>query len=364
MSQLITLDHVFSFAARIIIPNNNNHHDDDNDDNEFASKILDSLVNSPQQFSKILFKVFPSLNNFVSQDEIGADDEQNWETISVLTNSILGIPSSVISVSTKNQIVMIRNLAVLFFFDQVANDNSFQGEFTLTSSHSLSLPKILKMNILADEIVLPDEIVEFVQSKESANVLLRGGCIPVISGRQQQKQQRTKTTTSTNRQLEFSRADEIETDDENEEKKFTNVVNQRNEEEHEETKSSIRASCEALRHILTSYSSMVDAALGNSEELSESSKHRTALQAGMKHIDQIEQELKFSFSKTTTTKNFVSPQSQGVSPGSFVQDQILGNRRGEMIMTEELQAMIIRVIRERDQAKEETMKLREELRMI
>jgi hypothetical protein len=304
------------------------------------------------------------LNNFVSQDEIGADDEQNWETISVLTNSILGIPSSVISVSTKNQIVMIRNLAVLFFFDQVAHDNSFQGEFTLTSSHSLSLPKILKMNILTDEIVLPDEIVEFVQSKESANVLLRGGCIPVISGRQQQQQQhRTKTTTSTNRQLEFSRADEIETDDENEEKKFTNVVDQRNEEEHEETKSSIRASCEALRHILTSYSSMVDAALGNSEELSESSKHRTALQEGMKHIEQIEQELKFSFSKTTTTKNFVSPQSQGVSPGTFVQDQILGSR-GEMIMTEELQAMIIRVIRERDQAKEETMKLREELRMI
>lgn len=375
MSQLITLDHIFAFAARILPPFEN---DDDDDDSEFAAKILDRLTcekeNNSVNFANILYRVFPSLANYCRPPS-DVSIIISWATIRILVHSILGIPPTVIDLQLSSEISrenMIRNLAVLFFFDQVARDNTFQGEFTLSSSassSSIQLSKILRRRMTnhGEEIELPNEIVEFVQSKESVNVLYRGGCIPIADVASSSPRQQPQNSRNPNRQLEFSRVEEISDEEENDHQN-------QHQHHHQQFLTSVASSCDSLRHILASYADMVDAALGNSRELSESSQHRTALQAGLRSIDRIMAECQQqsgrkdeSSQQSKSRKRKSKTQDEGnISPGTYIQQNLRhhNNSDGEgpspSRMSEEMQSMIIRVIRERDQAREEVAKLREQ----
>ena len=120
---------------------------------------------------------------------------------------------------------------------------------------------------------------------------------------------------------------------------------------------------------------MVDAALGNDDELSDSSKHRTALQLGKRQLATILEECEGQSEKMKkmgeVIKNMRSSLKMMQQQEHQQQQQQQELARGDTssaspssgggTMSEELQSMIIRVIRERNEARDEAERLKKEL---
>lgn len=251
---------------------------------EFTLDVASSLP----VLARILHFVFPTLKCYASLQE----SMSSWATLQTLCNTILGIPSSCLDVTGDDKLSI---LATLYFFHSVSCDHTFCEEFAVPLSHDLIL---------------------FVQSEDCIAVLLRGGAVPVVApstpssqrGRedqhhQQQRQQlkstRRVTRATTSRQLDWDEAavydgtPALKPAEKNplrqEQESFSESAEEdpaAREEGQEAMLSGLQLEADKVRTSLRCFSDMVDAALG-SPELSASSKHRDALAAGLRAVDQL-----------------------------------------------------------------------------